>query len=143
MLIQNKHWGSTIGIIFGPLSLFLWIWFVDIITTIGLVPLPHPGLRCDAGQCTPFFILTISFGALAYKARKHQKFIAERNPKKSVWLAVEIISIALVLLSAATFSTNEDPTMAGISWIALIWVGVSYLMILFAKPFSNSSRLTK
>ena len=118
-MIRENHYGSTIGIIIGVLSL----------------------LTCfsEAGKDMPpkvemfVFGFIIILGAAAYRSAKLRKLNKSENPKKS--LVLEIIAIvvikAFVGLQRNILDIMEKKPVVYL--IAPLWVIIAYLIISFSS----------
>jgi len=118
-MIREKHYGSTIGIICGVISLlaFCNVAGKDIPPTIDFLELG-------------FIII---FGALAYRSAKKRKLNKADNPKLS--LVLEIIAIVLVISLVGSHRNILDKMekQPVVYLIAPLWVIIAYLIISFSS----------
>lgn len=116
MKLQNKHIGSTMGIIIGIL-------FV-------LAPFGNNGLLGSPAMYTGLLIV---LGSLSYRFKKKQIL-----SKTKRWPILEIITLALLILHIS-FGVNTEGWYENPLYyiIAPAWVIISYAVLLIIKNKNN------
>lgn len=116
-MLRRNHYGSTIGIVIGVLSL------------LGYCSYVGRGLPPKVSMFVVGFITLI--GSLAYRSAKIRKLKDAKNPR--LRLALEIIAIVAIItfiflqVNLSDKIQNEPVRYA----IAPLWVIIAYLMISF------------